>query len=99
MISRLGGFLGALTVISKIDFHLGAVYNFNTDVYNKFKAAGKTNLTKDELIHKLRERLTTINIFELFDKVDKQDAMIKTLIEEKCSLEARVNRMGGEDLG
>ena len=51
MISRLGGFLGALTVISKIDFHLGAVYNFNTDVYNKFKAAGKTNLTKDELIH------------------------------------------------
>ena len=95
MLSRLGGFLGALTVLSKIDFHLGAVYNFNTDVYEKFKSAGHTSLTKDELINKLRDRLTTINLYQLFDKVEKQEAMLKILIDEKCALESKIARMGG----
>jgi hypothetical protein len=95
MLSRLGGFLGALTVLSKIDFHLGAVYNFNTDVYNKFKAAGHTKLEKDELISKLRNRLTTVNIYELFDKVEKQEAMMKIMIDEKCALESQIARMSG----
>lgn len=70
MLSRLGGFLGALTVLAKVDFHLGAVYNFNEDVYKKFKSAGHTRLDKDELIKELRGRLTALSIYELFDKVE-----------------------------
>ena len=99
MLSRIGGFLGALTVISKIDFHIGAVGNFNEDVYQKFKKAGHTNKPKAELIKDLRQRLTALNIYELFDKVEKQEAMIKALIDEKCALESKINRMGGEDIG
>lgn len=51
------------------------------------------------MIKEVRQRMTTLNIYELFDKVEKQEAMIKTLINEKISLESRLNKMGGEDLG
>ncbi len=62
MLSRIGGFLGALTVLSKIDFGLGAVHNFNEDVHQKFKTAGIVK-DKSDLIYDIRERLSTLNVY------------------------------------